>query len=395
MYIFKKRRNIYLAKIFDLAGNILFYPFRLKRFELPERIRKILVIRLDGIGDVIFTTLLYEALKKRYPEAKLSVLVDIQAKGVVDMNPYVDNVFVIKNTWFSNNSRFDSGGILSILRIIRKERFDIGIDLRGDMRNILLMFFGKVKYRVGYGVTGGGFLLNVIPDYEKDIQEVEKNIKLIKELDCKVTNRRLQIYYSQSDKASVLELLERENVGKSDSLLAIHMGAGYPSKSWKKERFLRLLKELNERNYGRIVLIGNGRNDDYFNYICHRLDIDYINTIGSLSIRELAVLLERCSVLISCDSGPVHVAAAVGTPCIVLFSGTNTLGQWGSPDNNINRVIHREVECSPCEMRVCPQSSHLCMDRINVSDVLCEADALFACLRANSLRQGSKAGVTE
>jgi len=377
MYVFRKKRNIYLAKIFDLVGNILFSPFRMKRSGLPERIREILVIRLDGIGDVIFTTPLYEALKKRYPEARLSVLVSIQAKGVVEMNPHVDNVLVMGKTWFSATNGINFGEILSMLRKIRKENFDIGIDLRGDMRDILLMFLGKVKYRMGYGVTGGGFLLNKIPDYEKDMQEVEKNIKLIKELDCKVINRKFQIYYSQSDKANVLELLERENVGKSNSMLAIHMGAGYPSKSWKKERFLHLLKELSERNYGRIVLIGNDNNDIYFNYIHERLNIDYINTIGRLSIRELAVLLERCSVLISCDSGPVHVAAAVGTPCIVLFSGTNTLKQWGSLDNNVNRVIHKEVECSPCEMRVCPKSTHLCMDEIKVSDVLCELDALF------------------
>jgi len=81
--------------------------------------------------------------------------------------------------------------------------------------------------------------------------------------------------------------------------------------------------------------------------------------------------------LISCDSGPVHVAAAVGTPCIVLFSGTNTLKQWGSLNNNVNRVIHKDVECSPCEMRICPQSAHLCMDSIRVEDVLYELDALF------------------
>ena len=89
--------------------------------------------------------------------------------------------------------------------------------------------------------------------------------------------------------------------------------------------------------------------------------------------------------MISCDSGPVHVAAAVGTPCIVLFSGTNTLKQWGSLDNNVSRVIRKEVECSPCEMRICPQSTHLCMDKIKVSDVLCELDALF----------GSMAGIAK
>ncbi len=385
MYIFKKKRNIYMAKIFDLIGNILFFPFGLKRLELPERIRKILVIRLDGIGDVMFTTPLYEALKGKYPEARISVLVSIQTKEVVEMNPYVDSVFVMEKTWFSAVSGIKFDEILSILRKIRKENFDIGIDLRGDMRNILLMLLGKVKFRVGYGVTGGGFLLNMIQDYEKDMQEVEKNIRLIKGLDCKVANRRLQIYYSQSDQANVLEFLERENVGKYDSLLAVHMGAGYPSKSWKKERFLQLLKELNERNYGRIVLVGNDNNDICFNYIRKRLSIDYISTIGRLSIRELAVLLERCSVLISCDSGPVHVAAAVGTPCIVLFSGTNTLKQWGDPDNNVNKVIHKDVECSPCEMRICPQNTHLCMGNIRVEDVLYELDALF----------GSMAGVAE
>lgn len=377
MYVFKKKRNIYLAKIFDLIGSAIFCPFGLKRLELPKEVRNILVIRLDGIGDVIFSTPLYEALKKRYPDAELSTLVSIQAKGVVEMNPYVDNVLVLKKTWFSTINWIKFDEILSILRKIRRGNFDIGIDLRGDIRNILLMFFGKVRYRVGYGITGGGFLLNKILGYEKEIHEVDKNVKLIEELGCEVADKSLQIYYSQSDEESVINLLEREHVSKGDTLLAIHMETGYPSKSWKKERFIHLLQEMNKRDYGKIILIGNGNNDVHFHNIHKQLKFNYINTIGKFNIRQLAALLKRCEVLISCDSGPVHVATAVGTPCIVLFSGTNNLKQWGSFNNNVNRVIYKDVDCSPCEMRICPQSTHLCMDKIKAEDVLFELDAIF------------------
>ncbi len=377
MYVFKKKRNICLARIFDLIGNAIFCPFVLKRLELPEKVRNILVIRLDGIGDVIFSTPLYEALKKRYPDAELSILVSIQAKGIIEMNPYVDNVLVLKRTWFSPGSWFNYNETLSILRKIRKESFDIGIDLRGDIRNILLMLFGKVGYRVGYGITGGGFLLNRVLSYEKDIHEVDKNVKLIEELGCEVVDKSLQIYYSQSDEESVINLLEKEYVRKGDTLLAIHMEAGYPSKSWKKERFIQMLQEMNKRDYGKIILIGGDNKDVYFHSIYNQLKFSYINTIGKLNIRQLAALLKRCEVLISCDSGPVHVATAVGTPCIVLFSGTNNLKQWGSFNNNVNRVIYKDVECSPCEMRICPQSTHLCMDKIKVEDVLLELDEIF------------------
>ncbi len=135
-------------------------------------------------------------------------------------------------------------------------------------------------------------------------------------------------------------------------------------------------KEKSKRDYGKIVLIGKGNDDIDFHNIHERLNFNYLNTIGKLSIRKLAALLERCTVLISCDSGPVHVATAVGTPCIVLFSGTNNLKQWGPFNNNVNRVIYKDVECSPCEMRICPRNTHLCMDQIKLEDVLLELDIL-------------------
>ena len=132
---------------------------------------------------------------------------------------------------------------------------------------------------------------------------------------------------------------------------------------------------MSKRDYGKIVLIGKGSDDIDFSYIYDRLKFNYLNTIGKLSIGELAVLLKRCAALISCDSGPVHVATAVETPCIILFSGTNDLTQWGHL-NNLNRVIHKDVECSPCERRVCSRDIHLCMDKIRVEDVLSELDKL-------------------
>jgi ADP-heptose:LPS heptosyltransferase len=209
------------------------------------------------------------------------------------------------------------------------------------------------------------------------MHEVEKNMKLIEELDCKVVKRKLQIYYSQTDEESIMNCLEREHIGKDDILLAVHMETGYPSKSWKKEKFVQLLQEMNRRDYGKIVLIGEGNNDADFYNIHERLKFNYLNTIGKLSIRKLAALLKRCAVLISCDSGPVHVATAVGTPCIVLFSGTNNLKQWGPFNDNANRVIYKDVKCSPCEMRICPQSTHLCMEKIKVEDVLFELDVIY------------------
>ena len=84
MYIFKKKKKIYLTKIFDLIGGAIFFSFSLKRLKLPENVRKILIIRLDGIGDVILSTPVYEALKKKYPSAKLTVLVGSHTKGVVE-----------------------------------------------------------------------------------------------------------------------------------------------------------------------------------------------------------------------------------------------------------------------------------------------------------------------
>lgn len=375
-YVFKNRFNILLVSLLDLFGNILFLPFRLFKKKAPGNVGNILIIRLDHIGDVLFSTPIPQNLKAHYKGAKLTFLVGSWAKDVVINNPYIDEVICYDAPWFSANKK----GIKEIIKFVKlcrqlsKHNYDIGFDLRGDLRQILLMTLGNVGFRVGFGITGGGFMLHKELKYRDDIHSFEHNLDLLRGMNLSVVSDRLQLYSSDKDRAFIENFMRKYKIGKDSGFAVLHPFSRNISKNWLDERFARLISRLS-KDYGlRIVLVGSGDDKKAIDRIIGLSGTEAVNAAGSISLGALLELLAKSDIFIGVDSAPSHIAALSGKASIILYSGTNDPDKW-APISKNTVIIQKDIPCKGCGRTDCRHN--ICMDLISVDDVLEEVDKVL------------------
>ncbi len=375
-YIFKKKRNIFLVSLFDFFGSIVFLPFKLFKKKIPGNIGKILIIRLDHIGDVVFSTMVPQNLKSHYKGAKITLLVGSWARDIVINNPYIDEVICYDAPWFDKNKKGFSEVIkfIKLCSELRKHDYDIGFDLRGDLRHILLMLWGNVKFRVGLGITGGSFLLHKKIEYRDNVNSLEHNLDSLRGMNMAVVNDSLQLYSSQKEKTFIGNFLQKHSIGETDAFVVIHPFSRNISKNWLDERFARLIAKLN-KDYGlRIVIIGSEKDKKQIDGIIQLSGIDAINSAGSISLGALLELFKKAGLFIGVDSAPSHIAGLSKKPSVVLYSGTNNPDEWALV-SEAAAIIQKDISCKGCERTDC--RDNICMDLISVYDVLEAVDKVF------------------
>jgi len=375
-YVLKKRSYIFLLTVIDFIGYIISLPLRIIRRGFPGNIANILVIRLDHIGDVIFSTTVLENLQKHYVGAKITFLVASWAKNIVIDNPYIDEVICYDAPWFDQNKRkvFEFKKFFKLARELQRHNYDLGIDLRGDFRHLLLMALAGVRFKVGYSITGGDFLLDKRVEYKDGAHSVQHNLDLLRDLKVDIVTDRPQIYSCEEDKRSTEEFFKENNLASDDFIVAIHPYAGYPSKNWLDSRFADLIEILDEKYKAKIILVGGEKDKDKVKAILGMCKAPVISACGTTSLGELLELIKRSSVFIGVDSGPSHIAATTDTPILVLYSGTNISKEWG-PRSEKTVIIQKDIPCKGCEKLDCEHN--ICMDLISVEDVLDEVEQLI------------------
>jgi len=359
-YAFKKFAYRISVPIFDVFGSIVSYPFKFFNQPMPPNPENILVIRLDHIGDFVCTTPIFKDLKKRYPGAQITVLVNSISKELADRDPNIDKVISFSPFWLARDKKSDHfKELMRIMKDIKNVGFDLGIDPRGDALSILIMWLGGVKHRVGYGITGGGFLLNKEVRYDRKIHVVDRNLALLRELDVPVEDKSPQVYFNEKDEDEVERLL-RTFGARNDNFVVLHPFAGAASRGWAKNNFQNLIDKLKER--GTTVFVIGTKNDD-----CSYSNI--VDMRGKFSLPQLAYFIKRIGHFIGLNSGPANIAAALGVPSIIISSGTNIVEDWIPPSVN-TRFVYKDIACRPCERKTCPKGSYECMDGITVEEVL-------------------------
>lgn len=368
-YVFKNRFYIFLFSIIDLVGNLIFLPIRLFRKKTPGNVRSILLIRLDHIGDVIYSTPIPQNLKSHYRGAKITFLVASWAKEIVMNNPYVDEVICYDTPWFDRNRKraFEFKIFFKLAEELRRHKYDLGLDLRGDFRHILLMALASVKFRVGYGITGAAFLLHRKVNYRDGVHSLEHNLDLLRSMGIEIITYQPQLYSSEKDEKSVQDFLKANNLTDRDFIAIIHPYGGYPSKNWLDERFAELMDILCKDYQAKIILIGNEKDKSNIEGIIRINQATAINAAGKTSLGNLLALIQKSAVFIGVDSGPSHLAASVGVPMVVLYSASNTIQDWG-PRSDKAVIIQKDIPCKDCQKLDC--SHNICMDLISVDDVL-------------------------
>lgn len=277
----------------------------------------ILIVRTDRIGDVVLTTPVFKALRAAYPGARISVLVTPLTAELLEGNPYIDEVFV------DDRKGRHKGvvGFLQLARDIRARQFDTAFVFHTKRRSNMACYLAGVPQRVGYKNEKYGFLLThpaVDTRHLGQKHEAEYCLDLLKSVGIRDDGMDMMIVCSKQADAWAGDWFEGNNVNPGQ-VIAIHAGASDPAKCWPKENFAKLIDHLSTRYSHKIVLIGGPDARQLSTQIMALSRGQVIDMAGKTTVGQMAALLRRSRILVSNDSGPVHVGAGVGIPVISLF----------------------------------------------------------------------------
>ena len=339
-YIYVKRRYRILFSLMDAIGAIVFFPLKLFRSKLPRHPPKILLIRTDHIGDVLSATAVFEPLRNKFPDASIEVMVASWAADLLEHHPHINAQIRFDAPWFDRrNSRFfySITQFFKMIGLIKNGRYDVAIDLRGDVRHISALFLARVAHRISYGIFGGGFLLTCKVPYEGILHETKRNMALLVPLGIDEPPADIKIYFSEKDAQNVSILRKKENIDGAFAVL--HTVPGNPLRTWVSEKFAALAKYIHDTYELMPIVIGSAADRDKISPIISAADVEIRDVTGKLSLLELAGLLKQASLFVGVDSGPAHIAGAVGIPSVIIFSGINDPRQW-TPKGDHIRVVH-------------------------------------------------------
>jgi len=377
-YAYKSLLKRLAAFCFDAVGSVLFsFPRFTARLKKSSPVKRILVIRLDPIGDVVMTWPAVAALKKRFPEAEIDFLASRALVDLIKIQAEIHEVIPVTNSWFSPGVSFKDAfsEFFQLAAQLRKRHYDLAIDFRGDLRNILLMSTAGIPEGLAYGRTGGSFLLSRSQPYPLDEHQVRLNFKLIEHLGVPIEgeNESCRFKYSEGQKENFWSRFP--DLFKSDAVkVVVHPTAGYPSKQWPLLKYWQLIQRLAYENLVQVILIGSEK-DQYSAGVFESLPGQVVDLRGKTQLADLPILFDQCDFYIGNDSGPAHLAAIQGLPVLVIASGTNDIRLW-HPWTKQLVVVNHQVPCSPCEAKECPLKHHDCMEKITVEEVLNQFKAL-------------------
>jgi lipopolysaccharide heptosyltransferase II len=344
--------------------------------------RKILIIRTDSLGDVVLATPFFRAVKQKYPRARISVLIRAGFKEVLVDNPHVDQVITHDVPWNKERAAWPAklrilfsaetlGYPVKLFRIVRRLRsqgFDLGIDLNGDWRNILFFLVAAgARYRLSFNRTGGEYFLTDFAEYDVTKNQLENNMSLLRKLGIGKAETRMEIFVSPAVQKEAEELLKRNGIRNGERLVLLHPG-GKRIQRWPAENFALLGKRLAEEFDFKLVLTGTRSDLALMTNMRSVLDGQAVSLIGKTSIRQLAALLARDVLLICNDTGVMHIASAMNCDTLAIFGPTNPRA-FAHP--NIE-VIQKRTPCSLYTHEKCSRQNSLpgaCMSEMTVDFV--------------------------
>ncbi len=355
--------------------------FDLLRRHKQKEINKILVIRLWGTGDLVIALFALRALRKSFSKAHITLLVAANITDIVEGDPSIDKLIVLNTSKIFKAVRSFS----SALREIWKERFDLVIDLEQFSRtSALFAYLSGARVRIGFDTSKQwrGFLFTHRVPFDDEQHTLECFSDLISAASISLPVKKLEkLWITAEDRRFASEFLKAHKVTDDDVKIGIHIGSGERGlfKRWPKERFAELADRLMKDNGGKVVFVGGPNEIEDVEETIRLMNSEPINSTGKITLKQLAALLENCSLFIGNDTAPMHIAAAMGTPTIGLF-GPSTPLRFG-PYGKEHVAIYKDVGCNPCitmhsgKKAKCTKQ-YYCMRAISVGDVMETVDSI-------------------
>jgi len=328
---------------------------------------KIIVRLPNWIGDFVMATPALSDLRRRFPSAKITAMSSAPICELLKDDPDIDDCFCITN---STGKRHN---FMKIARRLQKEKYDLGILLTNSFSSAFWFWLGRVKRRLGYAMDWRSLLLtDSMEPPDTKIHQVDFYKHLLQPLGIPFSETAPRLFLSKQDEEQAMELLLQRGYRSGCPLIGINPGAAYGSaKCWPGERFRALALRFLQDENSFIVFFGDTQSERLVAQICKDLPGRVINLAGITNLRQLASIIKNCNVLVTNDSGPMHIGVALHTPVVALFGSTDDLitGPWGQKE----AVINKRLACSPCFRRTCP-TDFCCMNKIEVEEVAQKAN---------------------
>lgn len=388
-YIIKKQWKRTIIKIFDFGGyvliKILLKKIRAFHDQNNGKYKKILILILDNLGDVIVATPAIREIKRLYPNSEITCVVGSWSKDVLLKNPNIGEILTYNARWLSRGRKYSSIiDTLKFIFLLRRKHFDIGIQFRVDLIGLFLLFLSGAKRTFGYGCLGGGFLLTDMVPYELNQHIIEQSLKIVKTLSgrrtlqASLSNPGLEIFIPQESEGFIDELLRNEGLCNDKLLIGIHPVPGAVVKYWIKDYFASVCDKLIEKHKANIVITGEKNDAHFINEIIKTMKHPAISFAGKTDFHQLCGLISRLSLLVTVDTVARHIASSFGVPVVTLIGGVDDEFSWGAYGKN-HYVVRKKVDCSPCgNMDRCIRGTYRCMTQIKPNEVLAVCEQVLA-----------------
>lgn len=334
-----------------------------------EAIKRIVVVDLLYLGDLLFAHPFFEGLRKLFPEARIDMVANSNFSEIMRVNPNLDHVYSYNKNWTAVRS-------YKFAKKLKLNNYQLGINIHGNWRTALLLKLISADKNIGYGGRGRGIFLDqeveknisshMIEFYLEFLNELQQSQLLPENLKSKKvelnTNKKAvpNIVVKEAYKQSVKRKLE--NLGLENKFVVLNTGGSWKTKRWPEEYFAEIADQLAERGY-KILFVGGPSDTERVSYIIDKIKNKEMlyNLSGKTSLLELAAILKKAKLMISGDTGPVHVAAAVGSNTVTIF-GPSDEEKYAPRGKGKNILIKNiDLDCRPCGEHECPLGHFKCM----------------------------------
>ncbi|MCM8813736.1 MAG: lipopolysaccharide heptosyltransferase II [Candidatus Omnitrophica bacterium] len=333
---------------------------------------RILVINVNWVGDVIFSTPAVRAIRRHYPAAHIAGMVVKRCEDVLRLNPHVDELIVY-------DERGRDRGIANYWRFIamlRRKQFQRVFILHPSLKRALLAFFAGIPERAGYATKRRAFLLTMpVPPPAHPLHKIDYFLQLLYACGIAPAGRECEFFFSSADEVAVNASLAQAGVRPMSRYVVLNPGGNWLLKRWPPEYFARLADMIIERLNLAVVIAGGPGDRALAEELTRRMRAKPVVMTGRFSLQELGALMKHSCGVVSADSGPMHIAVAVGAPTLALF-GPTSVRLTGPVGKTAPVVLQSEVDCRvPCYMQDCPENR--CMRLISPEEVFEKINHVF------------------
>ena len=335
--------------------------------------KRILIINVNWLGDVLFSTPFIKAVRKRFPESYIATMAVPRVRSVLELNPNIDEIII----YDEDGDHKSLLGKIRLIMFLKSKKFDIAFILHRSFTRTLIAFLSGIKRRVGYYTKKRACLLtDAVPQPLGITHKVDYFLNIAKEFGADTDCKDYEFFVSNNDTKSVETLLRKEGVSGDDKLVVINPGGNWDPKRWPQENFAKLADLMIKNLKVKVVISGAGKDVKLARSIASSMEGEVAILSGKTTIKEMAALMKKADLVISGDTGPMHIAVSMKAPVLSLFGPTSKeiTGPFGRGFYN---VLCKDIGCCvPCYNYNCKDNR--CMKAITPEEVFKEAKDMLS-----------------